>query len=202
MTCCSIEEESIHENIAVSVDGKQVSALQAQCDMALQGLNLFSQEDLSETVKSLHVTADGGVLHTSAMSSGNEGHVVLRGVVGPFPYEIHLWVRMEGPTIVVTIDVEKPINLDPFTYRFDLLGIVRSEGGIIGANDIKPSIDIAPMGLDWWCVAKCGGVGILGTLVKCLPSLAGGPPAYVACVTGSAGSAAAGIAICIAKDCA
>jgi hypothetical protein len=58
------------------------------------------------------------------------------------------------------------------------------------------------MGLNWWCVLRCGGVQILGTLAACLPALVGGPKAYIACVVGKVGMGdAAAIARCVADKC-
>ncbi len=157
----------------------------------------------SSEKKDIHITESGDILSTSAQAFGNDGHIVLRGSIGPFPYEMHLTVKMDGSTITVTLDIEKPINLPPYVWSFDLQGIMSNAAGdIVSATGVKPSLTMPAMGLDWWCVARCGGLAILTILVTCLPALAGGPAAYIACVTGRAGEGAAGIAVCIAEKCA
>jgi hypothetical protein len=160
------------------------------------------------TTGQLHTVADGGVLFSTGHASDNEGYLVLTGVIGPFPYEIHLSVALEGTTVTVTIELKKPVPLGPYTWKFSLGGAVTGANGeLVAATSVSP-IDLvipaaaaASLGLDWGCVLRCGGTAILGTLLKCLPSLSGGPSAYIACVTASAGGAAAAIAACIAQKC-
>jgi hypothetical protein len=157
----------------------------------------------SPVLNQVHVTADGGVLTTSSFASGGEGDVVLRGTIGPFSYELHLKVAMNDGVITVTVEMTKPFKAGPFEWKFNLGGIVRdAKGQIIGASGVTAAPDmVAVAGLDWWCALRCGGLAILGILVRCLPALTGGIPGYVACVTSQAGSGAAGIAVCIATKC-
>ena len=161
-------------------------------------------------VRQVHLLDGGSLLVSSAYAEGNAGDVVLRGSIGPIPYEIHVRFEMEDGVVVVTITVRKPIELGPFVLRFRLRGIRRDDrGNIVGASDVAADPDapgltassVAALGLNWWCVLRCGGVAILAILVRCLPALAGGVPGYVACVTSQAGAGAAGIAACIAKKC-
>lgn len=155
----------------------------------------------------LHITPEGDALVSSSFASGNEGDIVLRGMIGAIPYEIHLKVSLDGSTIVVTLQVTKPIPLGPFTWRFNLGGIVTNDtGDIIGATSVALiDTDIpataAGGGFNWWCVLKCGGTGILPVLLMCLPALAGGPAAFVSCVVAKVGGSAAGIAVCVAQKC-
>jgi hypothetical protein len=160
------------------------------------------------TTGQLHTVADGGVLFSTGHASDNEGYLVLTGVIGPFPYEIHLSVALEGTTVAVTIELKKPIPLGPYTWKFALGGAVTgSNGELVAATSVSP-VDLvipaaaaASLALDWGCVLRCGGTAILGILLKCLPSLTGGPSSYIACVTASAGGGAAAIAACIAQKC-
>lgn len=153
-------------------------------------------------INHLHITDNGDTLITIASSVGGEGDVVLRGSIGPFPYEIHLNIKLNGTAVEVSLDMDKPIDLPTYTWKYNLLGVVRDvSNNIIGATDIKPDSTVAAARLGTWCILKCGGIAILGCLLKCLPSLSGGPAAYVACVTACAGSGAANIAICVAKNC-
>jgi hypothetical protein len=157
----------------------------------------------------LHVAPGGdGLLVTTAAAAGDTGVIVLRGHIGPFPYELRLQIVAGDGTVTVTAELVKPFAAGPFQWTFELTGIVRDASSqIVGASDVVPIDTVAPpggaaAGLNWLCVLRCGGTAILGVLVKCLPSLVGGPGAYIACVTSSAGGAAAGIAACIATKCA
>jgi hypothetical protein len=153
-----------------------------------------------------HITSAGDTLVTSGRTAANTGDLVLTGAIGSIPYELHLHFDLNPATaqIAVTLEMKKPIQAGPYTWIFGLDGVVRDgTNNIIAANDVKVlSHLMQPLGLNWWCVAKCGGLSILGILLKCLPSLAGGVPGYVTCVTASAGAGAAGIAVCIAQNCA
>jgi hypothetical protein len=161
------------------------------------------------TFNQVHVTSAGDALVSTGRAAGNIGDVVLNGSIGPIPYEIHLHFELDAGMgeITVTLKMEKPIQAGPYTWKFKLHGIVRdSMNNIVAASDVVASdiqhgVGIAPF-LNWGCVLKCGGLGILGALVTCLPSLVGGPAAYITCVTGQAGAGAASIAACIAKECA
>jgi hypothetical protein len=156
----------------------------------------------SDTIEQLHVTPEGDLLHTSSFSIGSDGEVFLHGSIGPFPYEMHLKVKLHDAKVDVTLEVDKPIQVPPFTWTFDLTGIIKdASGNIVGASGVVPSATVSAAGLSFPCVLSCGGTAILGILVKCLPSLVGGMPGFVACVTASAGSGAAGIATCIATKC-
>lgn len=146
-------------------------------------------------------------LVTAAASSESTGDIVLRGQIGPLPFELHLRISLEHEVITVTADLIKPFRAGPFEWKFKLNGIVRDKSGAItGAMSVAPlestmPESVASLGLNWWCVLRCGGLALLPILVACLPSLGGGIGAYVACVTAKAGAAAAAIAKCIATKC-
>jgi len=150
-----------------------------------------------------HVTAEGEALATTSFAEGQTGDIVVRGVIAGIPYELHIRVAFEGEQVAVTLHLTKPFEVGPYTWRFDIGGAIKdASGSIVAATSVTPAADLQPMGLNWWCVLKCGGAAILPTLLACLPSLAGGPAAYVACVTGKLGAAdAAKIALCVAKNC-
>lgn len=127
-------------------------------------------------------------------------------MIGFIPYELQVQVSLDNASLVVTLQMIKPFPLGPFTWRFDLGGITTNDAGeITGARTVTlADSEIAPAalgGFNWWCVLKCGGVGILPVLAMCLPSLAGGPGAFVACVVGKLGGSVAGIAACVAQKC-
>ena len=53
------------------------------------------------------------------------GDVTLTGTIGLFPVELHLTVKIDGDTVTVTLEVDKPIHLGPFTWTFKLGGVSR-----------------------------------------------------------------------------
>jgi hypothetical protein len=48
------------------------------------------------------------------------------------------------------------------------------------------------------CLVKCAGVQLIPAIMGCLPSLVGGPAAFMSCLVGTAGPTVAGIATCVA----
>jgi hypothetical protein len=150
----------------------------------------------------VHTLDSGDTLVSIAESAGNDGTVVLKGAIGPFPYEVEIKVTIVDARLTVTLHVRKPFELGPYEWRFDLGGVRRNASGeIVGASAVTPEPTLRAVRLDWWCVLRCGGTSILGALIKCLPSLTGGPQAYIACVVGLLGTSAADIAKCIATKC-
>lgn len=187
---------------SIQIQSYSADAIDALRQSSITALAAYPAIAGVQPVNQIHLTPSGDLLVSSASATGNEGDVVLRGSIGPFTYEIHLKVKLDGAKVQVTFDMQKPIDLPPYMWTFDLLGIIKdASGNIIGASDVKPSANIAPLGLNFWCVLKCGGTSILACLLKCLPSLVGGPSAYVSCLTGCAGEAAAGIAVCVTREC-
>jgi len=210
---CADKGESMGSEVpeVTSYDGGQITTLTDASVTALTGLSVAAKAATAgQGAKTqIHVPTEGGLLVSSSYASGNEGTVVLRGHIGPFPYELHLKLKLENQKVFVELTLTKPFAYGPVKWEFDLGGVTFNSAGteIIGATSITPSASmpaaqVGALGLNWWCVLRCGGLTILGILVKCLPALGGGIPGYIACVTAQAGSGAAGIAVCIAKKCA
>ncbi len=153
----------------------------------------------------VHVTSDGGVFLSTGSVGNLQGSVVLSGTIGPFPIELHLTVKLEDETVTVTVELDKPIHLGPFTWTFKLGGVAKdAKGNVIGAQTISlsadtPAFNAAGFGSNFLCILKCAGLAILPILVGCLPSLSGGPQAFIACVVAKAGTGAAAIASCVVK---
>lgn len=220
MTCnCDTTKGASDANLA-TVDFASIAAIQSQAiatlaanfapaSAAVSNFNILTAPSLPRGLTSnLHFTNSGDVLASTGFASGNEGQIILKGAIGPIPYELHVNLKLDGSEVVVTLEVKKPLPLGPITWRFTLGGLIANEkGDIVGASSLIPvdmmesSDSVSMLGLDRWCVIRCGGIAILKTLVLCLPSLAGGPATYVACVTAKAGSGAAEIAFCIATKC-
>ena len=90
----------------------------------------------------LHVTPEGELLATTTVADGQIGDIVLRGMIAGIPYELHLRVALEGTQIAVTLLLTKPIEIGPYTWRFDLGGTITDAGGrILGAATLKPVAD-------------------------------------------------------------
>ena len=161
-------------------------------------------------VNQIHLTPDGDALTTSASAVGGEGSVALHGALGPIPFDFTLNMKLEDTKITVTFDMNKPIDMPPYTWTFELHGAAKEGGKVIRACDVRLVPETTPAFLEKdspqaraarpvLCILKCAGFAILPILIKCLPSLAGGPPAFIACVVAAAGPAAAGIAACVAN---
>ncbi|MHC4477675.1 MAG: hypothetical protein ACYTEL_18675 [Planctomycetota bacterium] len=145
--------------------------------------------------KQIHITPQGDLLSTISTIEGVEGSIVLSGSIGPIPLKLQMSLSVEKRAATVTLKVDEPMPFE-HTWKFEL-----APSGVTLAPDSTVASAATGVGLNWWCVFKCGGVGILGILVRCLPALAGGIPGYVECVTSKAGQGAAGIAVCIATKC-
>jgi hypothetical protein len=190
----------------ITLDADQIQVLRESATMKLKALG-----PAPDVASQVHLTAAGDVLTTSASSVGGEGNVVLHGAIGPIPYDFSLNMKVEDTKIVVTFDVNKPIDMPPYTWTFVLGGVKKdSTGAVIGARDIRLDHEASPAflpvgapqaaaALPVLCILKCAGLSIMPILLKCLPSLAGGPAAFIACVVASAGEGAAGIAACFVK---
>lgn len=64
------------------------------------------------------------------------------------------------------------------------------------SSGVSPSMVGAPSVL---CLVQCAGVQLLPAIISCVPSLVGGPGAFMSCLVGTAGPTVAGIASCISK---
>jgi hypothetical protein len=190
----------------ITFDADQIQVFREPATVRLKAMGPAAPE-----INQVHLFPERDALSTSASSVGGEGSVVLHGALGPIPYEFALNVKVEDTKIVVTFDMNKPIDMPPYTWTFDLRGVKKNDAGVvIGACDVKLAPEAtaafltagapqAAAARPVLCILKCAGMSILPVLIKCLPSLAGGSPAFVACVVASAGEAAAGIAACVAN---
>lgn len=150
----------------------------------------------SKSVETLFVSDGIDRIHTLNYSSGEQGNVSIKGNIGLLPFEGNVSISLKGGVISLTIELTSPFKIGPLTWEFNVAG-----DKLILAATPEPQ-GMTAMGLSVGCVIKCAGLAILPTLLACLPALAGGPPAYVACVTSKIGTAdAAAIAACIAEKC-
>jgi hypothetical protein len=190
----------------ITFDADQIQVLRESGTMKLKALG-----PAPEVANQVHLTAAGDVLTTSASAVDGEGKVVLHGSIGPIPYDFSLKIGVKDIKIEVEFDVNKPIDMPPYTWTFVLGGVKKdSAGAVIGARDIRLDHEASPAFLQAGepkaaaarpvlCILKCGGLAILPILLKCLPTLVGGPQAFIACVIASAGEGAAAIAACFVE---
>jgi len=155
----------------------------------------------SNVQENVLIAASGDALVSrSFVDASGKGAVEIRGSIGIIPVVAKFEVSFSGEQqVAVTLDVSQPL---PFkhTWTFN-----------VGASSVAldpntqlsgaSAAGVSAAGISWWCVLKCGGLSILGTLLACLPAFAGGPAGYIACVVGKLGATAGGVAACIATDC-
>jgi hypothetical protein len=157
----------------------------------------------------LHVSTSGDVLisFSEIANNGLEFAVVLSGVVGPIPVQLSVRGRLDVDARAVEIGMKllKPFETKEYVWKYALEGMKPlGGGGFAVANvrlDVGNTLPLQTGNIDYWCILRCGALGILPILLKCLPAFSLGPQAYVACVVADAGGAAAGIAACVAEKC-
>lgn len=153
----------------------------------------------------LIITPAGNTLLSSHFSVGTNGDVVIRGAIGPFPLDAHFQVSLDSATasVSITLTVLKPIAVGPYTWKFNLHGLARNASGdLVGAKSVVPSQDMQAFDRGVGCYVKCAGWKLLPVVVGCIPSLAGGPVAFVGCIVAAVGlGQGQEIAECIIKDC-
>jgi hypothetical protein len=162
----------------------------------------------------LHVAPTGDALVTTSSVSGDSGDIVLKGSIGPIPYEVHLNVKVQDTVVTLTAEVTQPIHLGPYTWRFNLGGVVRGTNNQIVAATSVTLGDSAPQagptavgapsaaaGFNFWCALGCAGTSLLPIVLGCLPSLVGGTPAFVACLIAQLSQKAPDVVQCITSKC-
>jgi hypothetical protein len=177
-----------------TVNAGRVLSLIDLSRQALQTARGKSVEPAGEAgaVSSVHVTAAGDVLVSSSASAGNEGDVALRGTIGAFPCALHLHLRLVGALATLELSVSQPFVLGPIAWRFELLApVADTANNIVSASSVAAALESGSGGggamvreahLGAWRFLNRAGDQVLPTLIQCLPSLAAGSDAYVACV--------------------
>lgn len=215
---CSCQNKEVRmNNQMMSISSDQISELldksnnallaMAKIDKSYLTMSMESQDYLknSNISRTFQFSQEGDALVTSTLFSQSnvDGEVVVQGLIMNFHYDLRIKVSFNKDTLMVTFSLMKPIEIGPYTFQYNFTGITKNnDGEIVSAINISPSVNSSLIKPDWLCVLKCSGISILPTLIECLPSLVGGPPAYVACVTTKLGTSdAASIALCVAKTC-
>jgi hypothetical protein len=175
---------------------------------ALKLTSLAKSEDVAATI---HIMPQGGQLLTSATISDGKVVIPLSGSVAGIPYKLTITITLDlaDKQITVELDIEEPLKFD-HTWVFNLTGLIPIGGGSKGAAIAKglelaaptnKDASVAAKGIDFLCIIGCGGGELIPILIKCLPSLALGTHAYLACLAAEAPGAAANIVQCIATKC-
>lgn len=147
------------------------------------------------TLAQLHIvpTLDA-TLASTAEVSGHCVSILLAGRIGVIPYELNLRITLQERSVTLAAAMAKPWAVGPIEWTFDL--------GHAGLTLFPTALTIPATALPGvGCFARCIGESLAGVLLECLPSLPGGPSAFLACVARRAGGAAAKAAACIARDC-
>lgn len=144
-------------------------------------------------IETQHVSAFGDML-VSKQTPG-AGTVDIKGNLGFVSVDLTISIAVNGSAITVGIEVREPIKLPKTEWVFGAVGnsLVLASG--------QSTAGLMAASFDWSCVLKCGGDQITPVLVKCLPSLLGGPQAFVTCVIGQLAANSGEIAKCIASGC-
>ncbi|HEX4124214.1 MAG TPA: hypothetical protein VHY37_05755 [Tepidisphaeraceae bacterium] len=174
-------------------------------DMSRQALSAARRavgEPGNAVTSSVHVTAGGDSLVSSSATAGNEGDVILRGTIAAFPVALRLRLTLAGAVVGLELSVSQPFMLGPIAWRFELLGPVSdTASNIVSAAAVAAAVGeagcpanppdramVAEAQLGAWRFLNRVGNQVLPTLAQCLPSLAAGADAYVACVVARLGT--------------
>jgi hypothetical protein len=144
-------------------------------------------------IETHHVSAFGDLL-VSTQNPGS-GTVDIKGNLGFIEVDLTIGVAVADGAVTLTITVKEPVKLGPAEWVFDVTGTSLTR------RTAPSTVALMAASFDWSCVLKCGGDKILPILITCLPSLVGGPKAFVACAISQLASNSGDIAKCIATSC-
>jgi hypothetical protein len=139
----------------------------------------------SDEEQTLHVTADEAFLSTG---DPKEGNVVVLGARGAL--QVHVVPPADdGPVWkfeLTLLPAGAATGADPHVTIDVVVG-----GDSAKVAGITPSTtaarELSLVGIDIMCILKNGGASILSTIVRCLPSLAAGPEAFMAALVAALG---------------
>jgi hypothetical protein len=140
-----------------------------------------------------HVSAFGDML-TSTQNPG-EGTVDIKGNLGFIEVDLTIGIAATSSAITLSITVREPVKLGPAQWVFDITGATLTR------RTAPSTAALMAASVDWSCILKCGGDKILPILIACLPSLIGGPQAFVACALAQLAGNSSDIVKCIATSC-
>jgi hypothetical protein len=136
-----------------------------------------------------HVTSEEAFL-----SSAQPGLVAVMGARGA------LLVKVDPPATAADGTIESPLwnfgltvvpagSAVPTAAHINIGVAVGGSSAKIASYGTSPtaSAELGALGFNPLCIIKNGGASILTTIVSCLPSLAGGPEAFIAALTAALG---------------
>jgi len=144
-------------------------------------------------IETHHVSAFGDLLVST--QNPNSGTVNIKGNLGFIEADLTIGVAFANGAVTLTITVKEPVKLGPAEWVFDVTG------SSLTRRTAPSTAALMAASFDWSCVLKCGGDKILPVLISCLPSLVGGPQAFVACAISQLASNSSDIVKCIATSC-
>lgn len=191
--CC---ERTVATEEMARVISSDITAFQA----TVTGLRNLAAGQRVLTVQ-LHLTSRGDKLFTvQSIDESGIGHVSLRGDLDTVPQDFALDIGYDENTRIaaITLRYQEPVTFQ-HTWEFALTG---STFALSPRTSVRSLAGLPALaGLNWWCVLRCGGISILGILIRCAPAIVQGSGRFVECVVQAAGEAAAGIAVCVATEC-
>jgi hypothetical protein len=154
---------------------------------------LAATEGGSDLIETHHVSALGDLLVST--QNPKSGTVDIKGNLGLIEVDLTIGVGVANNAVTLTIQVREPVKIGPEEWIFDITG------SSLTRRTAPSTATLIAASLDWSCILKCGGDKILPLLISCLPSLIGGPQAFIACVISQLAGNSSEIAKCIATTC-
>jgi len=144
-------------------------------------------------IETHHISAFGDLLVST--QKPDSGTIDIKGNLGFIEIDLTIGVAVANGAVTLTITLKEPVKLGPAEWVFDVTG------SSLTRRTAPSTAALMAASFDWSCVLKCGGDKILPILITCLPSLFGGPKAFVACAITQLASNSSDIAKCIATSC-
>ncbi len=148
--------------------------------------------DAANTQQVVHITASGDqILSSTSISAAGQGTVAITGHIGLISVDGKISVTATPNKITLTIELTQPLQFGPQTWEFDV------SGSSMHLSSPPATAQLLAANVNFACILQCAGSSVLPILVQCLPSLLGGPPAFISCVVAQLGGNAGPIALCI-----
>jgi hypothetical protein len=151
----------------------------------------------------IHSIGPEGVLITRSFKKAAEpqragGTTYLSGLADTVPFYLTSEFDLSGETEFdarVTMDMTHPVSLS-YTWNYKI-----TPSSVVQVP--PPPSPPSNFNLDYWCIIRCGGKGIIKCLVSCLPTLIADPTgaAYAICVLGCAGGSWTTVVECVIDNC-
>jgi hypothetical protein len=147
----------------------------------------------SDVIQTYHSSAFGDQLVSS--QNPRTGTVDIKGNLGFIEVDLTIGVAVTNNAVTVSVEVREPVKVGPQQWTFNITGATLTRQTAPSTSALMAS------SFDWSCILKCGGDKILPILVGCLPSLIGGPQAFISCAIGKLAGNSSDIVKCIVSGC-